>query len=62
VVPNPFCGVEHHTGGHPPVLQKPAALTQKNWKLQKQNASGWNPPAFCSLFNIPLGISFAHGA
>jgi hypothetical protein len=63
VVPNPSYGVEHHihTGGHPPVFAKNAALTQKNLKLPSQKLLGlslvqhdhWSP--LCTWFPKKMG-------
>jgi hypothetical protein len=45
----------------PQFLKKPAALTQKNLKLPKQNSKVWNPPLL-SAFNITMDVPFAHGS
>jgi hypothetical protein len=42
-------------------LQKPTALTQKNFKLLKRNSNGWNPPVLSFIqhhHGHPLGTWF----
>jgi hypothetical protein len=40
-----------HTGSHPPVLQNPTALIQKNLRLPKRNLKVWNPLALFVIQN-----------